>query len=86
MERERGDLPEDLGRDAPERRQAAARAAASVVGRRRRREHGGESVEVEASVVRPAARVDHFLEIRLARLGGEVGAGAQEDRVDLGSI
>ena len=30
MERERGDLAEDLGREAPERREAAARAAATV--------------------------------------------------------
>ena len=54
MERERGDLPQDLGREAPERRQAPGRAAASV-GLVLWREHGGELVEVAAFVVRPAA-------------------------------
>ena len=62
------DSAEDLVREAPERREAAARAAASVVGRRRRREHRGELVEVEAFVVRPTARVDHFLDVRVAWL------------------
>jgi len=62
MERERGDLAEDLGREAPERRQAAARAAA-FVGLVLWREHGGELVEVLAFVVRPAARVDNFLDV-----------------------
>ena len=85
MERVGDYLPEDLGREVPERREAAARAAAAV-GLVLRREHGGELVEVLALVSRPAARVDHFLEIRLVHFGGEVGAGAQEDRVDLGSI
>ena len=32
-------------------------------------------------VVRPAARVDHFLDIRVVCLGREFGAGAQEDRI-----
>ena len=62
MERERGDLPENLGRDAPERRQATARATA-FVGLILWREHGGELVEVAAFVVRPAARVDNFLDV-----------------------
>ena len=60
MERERGDLPQDLGREAPERREAAARAAA-FVGLVLWREHRGELVEMEAFVFRPAARIDHFL-------------------------
>ena len=47
MERQRGDLPEDFGRKAPERRQATARAAASV-GLVLWREHRGELVEVLA--------------------------------------
>ena len=88
MERERGDLAENLGRDAPERRQAAARAAA-FVGLVLWREHGGELVEVLAFVVRPAARVDNFLDIlpglirpELVRVGGEIGAGTQENRPD----
>ena len=42
MERERGDLPEYLGRDAPERRSAAGRAAPGIV---LRREHRGEPVD-----------------------------------------
>ena len=62
MERERGDLAEDLGRDVPERRQATARATA-FVGLILWREHGGELVEVAAFVVRPAARVDNFLDV-----------------------
>ena len=89
MERERGDLPEDLGREAPERRQATARAAASVSGRRRRREHRGELVEVVAFVVCPAVRVDHSPDItagkkrlELVRVGGEIGTGTQENRPD----
>ena len=86
MERERDDLAEDLGREAPERREAAARAAASVVGRRLRREHGGELVEVATFVVRPAARVDHFLEIRVVSLGGEIGTGAEENRPHSGLL
>ena len=86
MERERGDVAEDLGRDAPERRQAAGRAAAAIV---LRREHRGELVEVAALVICPAARVDHFLHIlsgqildELVRVGGETGAGTQENRPD----
>ena len=62
MERERGDLAENLGRDVPERRQATARATA-FVGLILWREHGGELVEVAAFVVRPAARVDNFLDV-----------------------
>ena len=54
------DSPENLGREAPERRQAPARAAASV-GLVLWREHRGELVEMEAFVFRPAARIDHFL-------------------------
>ena len=53
MERVGDDLPEDLGREAPQRREAAARAAASV-GLVLWREHGSELVEVVALVVRPA--------------------------------
>ena len=55
MECERGDVAEDLGRDAPEQRQAAGRAAATIV---LRREHRGELVEVAALVVCPAAQSD----------------------------
>ena len=58
------DSPEDFGREAPERRQAPARAAASV-GLVLWREHRGELVEMEAFVFRPAARIDHFLDIPL---------------------
>ena len=50
MKREGDDYPKDLGRDVGG-------------GRRHRREHRRELVEVETLVVRPAARVDHFLEI-----------------------
>ena len=52
MERVGDDLPEDLGREVPQRREAAARAAASV-GLVLWREHGSELVEVVALVVRP---------------------------------
>ena len=62
MKRVGDDIPEDLGREAPERRQAAARATA-FVGLILWREHGGELVEVAAFVVRPAARVDNFLDV-----------------------
>ena len=86
MERERCDLAEDLRRDAPERRSAAGRTATGIV---LRREHRGELVEVVAFVVRPAARVDHFLDIlpglirpELARIGGDIGTGTQENRPD----
>ena len=34
---------------------------------------------MQTLVVRPAARVDHFLDIRVVCLGGEIGAGAQEE-------
>ena len=44
MKRVGDDLPEDLGREAPQRREVAARAAAAVGGRWRWRQHGGESV------------------------------------------
>ena len=86
MERERCDLPEYLGRDAPERRSAAGRAATGIV---LRREHRGELVEVVPFVVRPAASVDHSFDIQvgkprreLVRVSGEIGAGTQENRPD----
>ena len=47
MERERGDLAENLGRDAPERRQAATRTSRPVSGDRLWRQHRGESVYEE---------------------------------------
>ena len=83
MERERCDLAEDLGWEVPERREAAARAAAAII---LRREHQGESVEVLALVVRPASSGNHFLEIPVICLGGEICAGAQEDGVEAGTI
>ena len=76
MERERGDAPEDLGREVPERREAAARAAAPV-GLVLWREHGGELVEMVASVGLPVARVDYSFDIRVVCLGN-FGAGAHE--------
>ena len=80
MERVGDDLPEDLGREVPQRREAAARAAASV-GLVLWREHGSELVEVVALVVRPASGGNHFLEIRVVCLCGDFGSGAQEDRI-----
>ena len=83
MERERGDLPEDLGRDVPERREAAARAAASAVGRRRRREHRGELVEVVARVVRP--RMTPKPTTTLAK-GGKADRDEDESASDAGRV
>ena len=45
-----------------------------------RGERFGEGVEVVARVVVDAARGDHFLEVRVGRVRGEGGAGAEEDR------
>ena len=73
MERERGDLAEDLEWEVSEWRQAAARAAAAII---LRREHQGESVEVLTFVICPAARVDHFLDVWVVCLGWEFRAGA----------
>ena len=54
MKRVGDDLPEDLGREAPERRQAAARATAAIGGRLRR-EHRGELVYARRSRAAAAA-------------------------------
>ena len=78
------DPPKEFRREAPERREAPARAAPPVV--RLRRQHQRESIEVAVAVARPAARVDHLLDIRVFCLGGELGAGAQEEGVDAGSL
>ena len=40
----------------------------------------GEGVEVVALVLSDAARRDHFPDVRVVRLRGEGGAGAEEDR------
>ena len=40
----------------------------------------GEGVEVVALVAAEAARGDHFLDVRVGRVRGEGGAGAEEDR------
>ena len=48
-----------------------------------RGERCGDGVEVGALVVVDAARGDHFLEVRVVRVGrvrGDGGAGAEEDR------
>ena len=45
-----------------------------------RGERFGDGVEVVARVVVGAARRDHFLEVRVGRVRGEGGAGAEEDR------
>ena len=45
-----------------------------------RGERCGEGVEVVALVAAEAARGDHFLEVRVGRVRGEGGAGAEEDR------
>ena len=68
------DPPEEFRREAPEGRQAPSRAAPPGV--RLRRQHQRESIEVAVAVARPAARVDHLLDIRVSCLGGELGAGA----------
>ena len=82
MERVGDDLPEDLGREVPQRREAAARAAASV-GLVLWREHGSELVEVVALVVRPASGGNHFLEIRVVCLCGVVAEDSDGEDVAL---
>ena len=77
------DPPKDFRREAPEGRKAPSRAAPPVV--RLRRQHQRESIEVAVAVARPAARVDHLLDIRVSCLGGELGAGAQEEGVGAGA-
>ena len=72
MKGEGGDLSENLGRNAPERRRR------SVSGR----EHPGESVEVLSFVVGERARRHHALEVWVARFGRKRGTGGEQDRVD----
>ena len=45
-----------------------------------RGERCGEGVELVALVAAEAARGDHFLDVRVGRVRGEGGAGAEEDR------
>ena len=45
-----------------------------------RGEHCGEGVEVVALVAAEAARRDHFLDVRVGRLRGGRGAGAEVRR------
>ena len=78
------DPPEEFRREAPEGREAPSRAAPPVV--RLRRQHQREPIEVAVAVARPAARVDHLSDIRVSCLGGELGAGAQEEGVDAVSL
>ena len=72
MKGERCDLPENLGREEPERRRRSAS----------RREHQRERIEVAARVVGERARRHHALEVWVARFGGERGTGGEQDRVD----
>ena len=47
-----------------------------------RGERCGEGVELVALVAAEAARGDHFLDVRVGRLRGGRGAGAEEDRYE----
>ena len=82
MKGERSDLSENLGRDAPEGREASSRTSRPICGDRPRCEHVGERIEVSARVVGERARLDHALEVWVARFGGERGTGGEQDRVD----
>ena len=70
-----GNLPENLGRDEPERRRRSASG----------RQHQRERVEVAARVVGERARRDHALEVwvvRFRRFGGKRGTGGEQDGID----
>ena len=65
MKGERCDLPENLGRDEPERRRRSASG----------RQHPSQLVEVLSFVVGERARRDHALEVWVARFGRKHGTG-----------
>jgi len=46
----------------------------------------GEGVEVVALVLSEAARRDHFLQVRVGRLRGEGGAGAEDGTFVLNGV
>ena len=51
-----------------------------------RGEGRGEGVEVVALVLSEAARRDHFPQVRVVRLRGEGGAGAEEGRDEAAAV
>ena len=80
MKGEGGDLPENLGRDAPERRRRSASG----------RQHSSQLVHVAARVVGERARRAHALEVWVYAVllalevwvAGKCGTGGEQDRID----